>query len=77
VGKASSGRKASSAGLAPIPRGRRLAFREPPNPAPSPDQKKDGSLSGIVEIKAGDKIKIQCDVNNTSSNTLTFRNEVM
>ncbi len=47
------------------------------NPALAPDQKKDGALSGIVEIKAGDKIKIQCDVNNSSDNTLTFRNEVM
>jgi hypothetical protein len=47
------------------------------NPSLAPDKKKDGALSGIVEIKAGDKIKIQCDVNNTSENTLTFRNEVM
>ena len=29
------------------------------NPPLAPDQKKDGALSGIVEIKAGDKIKIQ------------------
>jgi hypothetical protein len=47
------------------------------NPAPAPDQKKDGAVSGIVEIKAGDRIKIQCDVNNTSDNPLPFRNEVM
>jgi hypothetical protein len=47
------------------------------NPTPAPDQKKDGALSGIVEIKAGDPIRIQCDVNNTSDTTLTFRNEVM
>jgi len=47
------------------------------NPPIATDQKKDGAVSGIVQIKAGDKIKIQCDVNNTSDTTLTFKNELM
>jgi hypothetical protein len=46
------------------------------NPAPKPDAKQDGATSGILPIKAGDKINIECDVNNTTDNTLTFKNEL-
>ena len=46
------------------------------NPAPNPTAKTDGATSGILSVVAGDKIKIECDVNNTTDNTLTFRNEL-
>jgi hypothetical protein len=47
------------------------------NPPLATEERKDGAVSGIVDIKEGDQIKIQCDINNTSDNTLTFRNELM
>jgi hypothetical protein len=34
----------------------------------------DGATSGILAVKDGDKIAIECDVNNTSTKTLTFKN---
>jgi hypothetical protein len=46
------------------------------NPAPNPTAKQDGAVSGVLPIVAGDKISIECDVNNTTDNTLTFRNEL-
>jgi hypothetical protein len=46
------------------------------NPAPNPDAKTDGATSGILSVVAGDKINIECDVNNTTDNTLTFKNEL-
>jgi hypothetical protein len=46
------------------------------NPAPNPDQKTDGAVSGIRNVVPDDQIKIECDINNTSDNTLTFRNEL-
>lgn len=46
------------------------------NPAPAPDKRTDGAVSGVVKIKKGDKIKIQCDVNNTSDQPLRFANEL-
>ncbi len=46
------------------------------NPAPNPAAKTDGATSGILPVVAGDKIKIECDVNNTTDNTLTFKNEL-
>jgi hypothetical protein len=46
------------------------------NPAPNPSAKSDGAISGILNVVPNDQIKIQCDINNTSENTLTFRNEL-
>ncbi|HEX4335157.1 MAG TPA: hypothetical protein VH062_04545 [Polyangiaceae bacterium] len=46
------------------------------NPAPNPTAKDDGATSGILPVAAGDKINIECDVNNTTDNTLTFKNEL-
>ncbi len=46
------------------------------NPAPNPPAKTDGATSGDLPVVAGDKIKIECDVNNTTDNTLTFKNEL-
>jgi hypothetical protein len=46
------------------------------NPPLNPDAKKDGAVSGQLPVKLGDKIAIECDVNNTSDQTLTFKNEL-
>ena len=46
------------------------------NPAPNPTAKSDGATSGIIEIKSGDKVKIECHVNNTSDTALSFANEL-
>lgn len=46
------------------------------NPAPNPDAKSDGATSGILQVVPNDTIKIECDVNNTSDQTLYFRNEL-
>jgi hypothetical protein len=46
------------------------------NPAPNPSAKTDGATSGDLPVVAGDTIKIECDVNNTTDNTLTFKNEL-
>jgi hypothetical protein len=46
------------------------------NPAPNPDAKTDGATSGILGVTTGDKIHIECDIDNKSDNTLTFRNEL-
>ena len=46
------------------------------NPAPNPPAKTDGATSGMLPVVAGDKIKIECDVNNKTDNTLTFKNEL-
>jgi hypothetical protein len=46
------------------------------NPAPDPPNKIDGAVSGVLDFKKGDKIKIECHVNNTSDVTLRFANEL-
>jgi len=46
------------------------------NPPLNPDAKKDGAVSGELPLTAGDKISIECDIDNQSDNTLTFRNEL-
>lgn len=46
------------------------------NPAPNPAMKIDGAVSGMLPFKKGDKIRIECDVNNTSDVTLRFANEL-
>jgi hypothetical protein len=47
------------------------------NPPLNPTAKTDGAVSGMLPITTGDKISIECDVNNTTDNTLTFRNELL
>lgn len=47
------------------------------NPAPNPPAKSDGAVSGILNVVPNDTVKIECDINNTSDNTLTFRNELL
>jgi hypothetical protein len=46
------------------------------NPPPAPEAMTDGAVSGILEVKTGDAIKVECHVNNTTDQTLTFRNEL-
>jgi hypothetical protein len=46
------------------------------NPAPSPEKKVDGAASGVLPFKKGDKVKIECHVNNDSDVTLRFANEL-
>jgi hypothetical protein len=46
------------------------------NNPPNPDANTDGAVSGILKVDEGDKIKVECDVNNTSDTTLEFRNEL-
>ncbi|HEX4334446.1 MAG TPA: hypothetical protein VH062_00955 [Polyangiaceae bacterium] len=46
------------------------------NPALDPDKKTDGATSGILPVTTGDKINIECDVNNQTDNTLYFKNEL-
>jgi hypothetical protein len=46
------------------------------NPPLNPTAKVDGATSGILPVMPGDKINIECDVNNTTDNTLTFKNEL-
>ena len=45
------------------------------NPTADIAQKVDGAFSGQLTLKAGDEIHFQCEVNNTSDQTLGFRNE--
>lgn len=47
------------------------------NPAPNPAMKIDGAASGMLPFKRGDKIKIECQINNTSDVTLRFANELL
>ncbi len=46
------------------------------NPAINSAAKSDGAVSGVLKIKQGDKIKIECHVNNTTDQTLRFANEL-
>lgn len=45
------------------------------NPQPDTGAKQDGAFSGLLNLDAGDEIHFQCEVNNTSDQTLGFRNE--
>ena len=45
------------------------------NPALNPQLQVDGAVSGILEVKDGDTIRTQCDVDNQSDRTLRFANE--
>jgi hypothetical protein len=46
------------------------------NPALDPTAKMDGATSGMLEVKPGDTIKIECDVDNNSDQPLAFKNEL-
>jgi hypothetical protein len=46
------------------------------NPALNPDKKTDGAITGMLPITASDKISFECDVNNQTDNTLTFKNQL-
>jgi hypothetical protein len=46
------------------------------NPPPDPTAKTDGAVSGVRPVHPGDKIDIECDIDNKSDTTLTFRNEL-
>lgn len=46
------------------------------NPAISPTTMMDGAKSGVIPIKRGDKVRIQCNVNNTTDQPLRFANEL-
>jgi hypothetical protein len=46
------------------------------NPPIDPVNKVDGATSGILSVKRGDTVKIQCDVNNTTDTALRFANEL-
>jgi hypothetical protein len=46
------------------------------NPAPDPAAMRDGAVSGILEVHDGDRVRVECHVNNTTDQTLTFRNEL-
>jgi len=46
------------------------------NPPVNETGKTDGAVSGVLDFKQGDKIKIECHVNNTTDQTLTFANEL-
>jgi hypothetical protein len=46
------------------------------NPPVNPAGMMDGATSGILPFKSGDEVKINCYVNNTTEETLTFANEL-
>lgn len=46
------------------------------NPTPDMASKTDGAWTGILDVKAGDQIHFECDINNTSTQPLRFANEV-
>lgn len=46
------------------------------NPPINTDGKKDGAVSGPVNVKAGDTLRFSCFVENGSDSVLTFRNDV-
>jgi hypothetical protein len=46
------------------------------NPAPNPEDQQDGALSGMLGVEAGDQLKFTCFIENTSDQTLRWRNEL-
>jgi hypothetical protein len=46
------------------------------NPAPNPDAEQDGAASGMLEVEPGDQLKFTCFIENTSDQTLKWRNEL-
>ena len=47
------------------------------NPSPDATLKQPGGVSGILELKQGEKLQWECEINNTGTVTLTFANEVV
>jgi len=47
------------------------------NPQPDVEHGVDGGHSGMLELAEGDKLHFLCDINNRSSVTLSFVNELM
>lgn len=45
------------------------------NPEPDPVAKIDGGVSGILMVQPGDTVDFECEVNNTTDQTLHFANE--
>lgn len=45
------------------------------NPEPDVAMLRDGAVSGLLSIESGDEVHFECDVNNTSTQTLSFTNE--
>jgi len=45
------------------------------NPTPDAASKRDGGISGLLDIQPGDKLEWACDVNNTTNAALHFSNE--
>jgi hypothetical protein len=46
------------------------------NPTPDIANKIDGAFTGLLEVKAGDELHFECDINNDSAQPLRFANEV-
>ena len=46
------------------------------NPVPDMATQTDGAFTGVLEVKPGDQIHFECDINNDSQQTLRFANEV-
>jgi len=46
------------------------------NPPIATDMKIDGAISGPIDVKAGDKLKFTCFIENKSDKTLRFSNEL-
>jgi hypothetical protein len=46
------------------------------NPPLDPERERDGAVSGVLRVKNGDKLKVECHVNNTTDNALAFANEI-
>jgi hypothetical protein len=46
------------------------------NPVANPVARSGGGVSGTLTVQPGESIQWECEVNNDSSTTLTFRNEV-
>jgi hypothetical protein len=54
----------------------RFDSAHPNNPAPDPTTKTAGATSGQLTFNPGEYLQWECEVDNTSSDVLTFRNEV-
>jgi hypothetical protein len=46
------------------------------NPTPNPEAEQDGAVSGMLAVEQGDQLKFTCFIENTSDQTLKWRNEL-
>jgi hypothetical protein len=46
------------------------------NPVADPSTQTDGAFTGVLEVKPGDEMHFECDIDNDSTQTLRFANEV-